>query len=72
METLLLTRKQAASILGVSTRSIDHLIRDQRIAVVRLGGRTMVHRNELERIAREGIPDAMSGVQNSITVEAAA
>lgn len=54
-EKLLHTREEVAKILGVSVRGVDSWIRDGLLATVPLGRLVRIHRDELERVAREGI-----------------
>lgn len=49
------TRRESAEFLGVSERQLDQWIRDGKIEPKRFGRLVKVHRDELERIAREGI-----------------
>lgn len=49
------SRREAAEFLGVSERQLDQWIRDERIQATRLGRLVRVHRDELERVAREGV-----------------
>lgn len=46
---LLLTRAQAAHVLGVSTKSIDRRIREKAFTAVRFGRRTLIPRGSLVR-----------------------
>lgn len=55
IEPLLFTRDEAAKFLGVSTRQLDHWIRDGKVEPTRLGRLVKVNRDELYRVAREGI-----------------
>ena len=49
---LLYTRKDAARLLSISTRSLDYLIGKGRLKVVRKGGLVMIPHAELARYAR--------------------
>jgi excisionase family DNA binding protein len=44
---LLYSRKEAASMLSVSLRTLDRLVSDDKIETVILGGRRLVTRNAL-------------------------
>jgi excisionase family DNA binding protein len=57
IETLkvLNSRREAADYLGVSDRQVDKWIRSGKIVGTRLGRLVKVHRDELERVVREGI-----------------
>jgi excisionase family DNA binding protein len=48
---ILYSRKQAATALSLSVRSIDHLIKNGRIQHRRLGKRVLVHEDDLVRFA---------------------
>lgn len=50
-DRLLFSRKEAAAMLGVSERTITYAIDYKRLDVIRIGRRTMLHRNELTRFA---------------------
>jgi excisionase family DNA binding protein len=52
---VLSTRREAAAFLGVSERQLDAWIATGAIRATRLGRLVKIHRDELERIAREGI-----------------
>jgi excisionase family DNA binding protein len=54
LEKILYSKKQAAQTLAISPRSIDHLASRGIIQFTRIGGRSLVHRDELERLARTG------------------
>lgn len=49
------TRREAAEFLGVSERQLDDWIKSEAITATRFGRLVRVHRDELERVAREGI-----------------
>lgn len=51
-ERLLYPRREAAFKLGISLRSLDHLVASKRIRVQRLAKRVLIHHRELERFAR--------------------
>lgn len=50
------SRRDGAALIGVSVSALDRLIRMGAIQVTRIGGRVVISRAELERIAREGTP----------------
>lgn len=54
-DRVLFGRDDAARHLGCSVRMLDLWISQGKIATTRLGRLVRVHRDELERIAREGI-----------------
>ena len=51
-DRLLYPRKHAAYKLGISLRSLDHLIANKKIRAQRLAKRVLIHHKELERFAR--------------------
>ena len=53
-QPLLLSCKQAAALLGLSSRSIFNLMRDGRLHRVRIGNRTLVRRTDVETLALTG------------------
>jgi excisionase family DNA binding protein len=48
---ILYSRKQAASALSLSVRSVDHLIKDGALQHRRLGKRVLVHEDDLVKFA---------------------
>jgi excisionase family DNA binding protein len=52
MDTLLLSKQEAARLLGLSIRSIEHLISSKEIPVRRIGRRVLITRSALESFAR--------------------
>ena len=52
MEPVLLSRKQAASLLSICLRGLDYLISKQKIRTRRIGKRVLISRQEIERFAR--------------------
>jgi excisionase family DNA binding protein len=51
IEKLLYSQKEAAFMLSLSLRSIEHMISKQQIQVRKIGGRRLIPRSELFRIA---------------------
>jgi excisionase family DNA binding protein len=51
---LLYRRKEAAELLSFALRTLDYLIKNRRIAIVRVGRRVLITRQELERFSRHG------------------
>jgi len=49
---ILYPRPESASLLSISLRSLDDLIARKELPVCRIGGRILIHRDELERFAR--------------------
>jgi predicted DNA-binding transcriptional regulator AlpA len=58
-DTLLVDKREAARLTGISTRSIDRLVSCGKfLPPVRLGGRTLWNRRALEIFAESGcVPD---------------
>ena len=52
-ERLLLDKREAAWVIGVSPRTIDALIANRELPVRRIGRRVLVHRNTLEKFAQQ-------------------
>ncbi len=52
---VLLTYKEAARLLTVSQRTLRGWVLAGRIKEIRLGGAVRFHRDELDRVVREGI-----------------
>ena len=51
---LLFSKKESAAALALSKRTIDYMIAEGKIRATRIGRRCMIHRKELEKIARLG------------------
>jgi len=49
---LLFSQKEAASILGVSLRTLQNLVFAKELPIRRIGRRVLVHRKDLETFAR--------------------
>lgn len=49
---LLFDKKSAATTLSISVRTLDYLISDRQLATKRIGGKVLIHRDELHRFAR--------------------
>lgn len=56
---LLFSRQEAASLLGISPRSLDYLSANGRISSMKLGRRRMFSRDSLLNFAGTGIRDRM-------------
>lgn len=52
-DALLIPVPRAAMVLGISTRSAWGLLRDGRLRSVRLGGRRLIRRRDLEDFVRD-------------------
>jgi excisionase family DNA binding protein len=57
LDPILLSRKQAASLLSISLRAIDYLIQRNEIKTRRVGKRVLIRYDELKRFARADHPD---------------
>jgi excisionase family DNA binding protein len=51
-QKILVSRKEASAALGVSTRTLDHLIAEKQITARRVGKRVLIPFSELARFAR--------------------
>ena len=51
---LLFARKEVAKLLSISTRQLTRLIDNGKIDVVRVGSRTLIHKDEVEKFSRNG------------------
>lgn len=54
-------RQQAAEFFSISTRTLDQWEREGLIKATRFGRLVRYHRDELERVASEGLPEAGAG-----------
>jgi excisionase family DNA binding protein len=48
---ILFSKRDAAEVLSVSLRTLDHLINQKQLIVTRIGRRVLVPRKALERLA---------------------
>lgn len=55
--TYSLDREQAATLLGVSTRSIDRYIKSQKIRSRKLGKKLYLHTEDIQRLRSGGIQE---------------
>jgi len=55
---ILNSKNEAAFALGVSPRTMDYLIARKLIRSVMIGGRRLIHEQELQRVAKSGTPVA--------------
>lgn len=49
---ILLSKKEAASMLSISVRALDYLIQRREIKIRRIGRRVLVPRKEMEQFSR--------------------
>jgi len=59
VEKLLYSRKDAASALSLSVRSIDYLICAGRIPTRRVGGKILIHVTDVRRFAKTDHPGSL-------------
>ena len=52
MDQLLVSKKEAARLLGISVSSLDYLIRQRELTIRRLGRRTLIATESLHAYAR--------------------
>ena len=52
MDTLLLSKQEAARMLGISIRGLEHLICSQEIRTRRIGRRVLIARSTVESFAK--------------------
>lgn len=55
-QRILHSKDEAAALLSISTRSLEYLLASGRLKSRKLGGRTLVARDELERFAKSDQP----------------
>lgn len=60
---LLYSRKEAAFLLSISTRSLDYIIAAGRLATRRIGGRILVPSGDLIRFAGRNHTGVLEGAQ---------
>ena len=60
-EPLLFSRRQAAKMLSISLRTLDHLIAAKEIPARRVGRRRLILRRSLEEFARHDHPTRLAG-----------
>lgn len=60
-----LSKAQAAQALGVSVRTIDNCIAQQKIRVLRIGRRVLVPMNSIEAALKRGALETHPGKRNS-------
>ena len=53
-EKLLNSKIEAAFALGVSPRTMDNLIARKLVRSVKIGGRRLIHEQEIQRLAKNG------------------
>jgi excisionase family DNA binding protein len=63
MDTLLLSKQEAARMLGVSIRSLEHLISRQEIPTRKIGRRVLIARTAVESFAKAQNSDNASEIE---------
>jgi excisionase family DNA binding protein len=53
---ILHTRTEAAAMLSISVSSLDMMVGRGMLRTIRKGRRVLIHKTELERVARQNIP----------------
>ncbi len=64
---ILYMRSEAAEMLSISVSSLDMMIGRGMLRVVRKGRRVLVHKSELERVARQNVPSIWPPKRNGRT-----
>jgi excisionase family DNA binding protein len=64
-EEFLVSRQQAAKIIGVSTRTIDRYIAQEKFSIVRKGGKVLLDERELEEFKSNKNPVVAQVVKSS-------
>jgi len=54
---------EAARLIGIGYATLYRWIKANKITVVRLGGRTLIPKSEVERLGKNGTPGGEPGVQ---------
>jgi excisionase family DNA binding protein len=63
MNTLLVSKKEAATTLGISLRSLEYLIARKELMSRRVGRRVLIPTSALEQFARRDHPQPLSPLQ---------
>ena len=54
-QRLLFSRREVAKLLNLSERQITRLIANEKLDIVRIGARTLIHRDEVVKFSKNGI-----------------
>jgi excisionase family DNA binding protein len=65
MDKILLSKKEAASALGISVRTVENLIATKKLEARRIGRRRLVPRTALEKLARRDVTSPSESVAES-------
>jgi excisionase family DNA binding protein len=60
-DKLLVGREEAAAMLSISSRALDYLVANKRIAARRIGARVLIPVSDLRRFSREDHPESLAG-----------
>lgn len=58
MDKILVSKKEAAALLGISLRTVENLIARKELESRRIGRRRLIPRVSLEKLARRDTPSA--------------
>ncbi len=58
-EPLLVSRQQAAALMGISVRALDYLVSNRKIQTRRIGSRVLIPYLELKRFVQYDRPDSV-------------
>jgi excisionase family DNA binding protein len=61
-QSLLVSKREAAAMLGLSVRSIENLISHKELTARRIGRRCLIERQVLERFARRDHKTQAAGI----------
>lgn len=67
---LLLSKKEAGRVLGISNRSVEYLISNKQLPTRRVGRRVLIPFSACERFARADHPEPLAGAVAGAEVEA--
>jgi excisionase family DNA binding protein len=56
MDKILVSKKEAAALLGISLRTVENLIARKELEARRIGRRRLIPRVSLEKLARRDVP----------------
>jgi hypothetical protein len=60
-ETLLVRRAEAAGMLSISCRALDHVVANKQLIIRRIGTRVLIPVSELRRFCRSDHPERLVG-----------
>lgn len=56
IQKIFYTKLESAYVLGISVRSVEYLLANRLLAFRKIGRKTLIHHNELQRFARQDHP----------------